>query len=134
MAGGQTSIRGVIGHTAYLHLPSFPGSTYLNHLALSYTSKTLHLWFYPLRCECVPLLLIVTMVMKKTIMMMTVMAMVMMTRWWVLPCVHITLASSSSGQTVSHHLSLHLDRMIIIMITIMLQRIMIRMIMMIKIY
>ena len=52
--------------------------------------------------------------MKWTIMMMTVMAMVMMTRWWVLPCVHITVASSFSGQTVSHHLSLHLDRMIII--------------------
>ena len=64
MAGGQTSIRGVIGHTAYLHLPSFPACkcTYLNHLALIHTSKTLQkivyvVQLYLLRCECVPLLL-----------------------------------------------------------------------------
>ena len=60
------------------------------------------------------------------------MVMMMMMRWWVLPCVHITVASSSSGQTVSHHLSLHLDRMNI-MIIIMMQKIMIVVIMIIKI-
>ena len=59
-------------------------------------------------------------------MMMRAMSMMMM-RWWVLPCVHITVASSSSGQTVSHHLSLHLDKMII------MQKIMIMAIMIVKI-